>query len=48
MDKVWNTENIGKKEGTISHLTKGKYTRKDISKIATIFALTRIINDEWK
>ena len=49
MDKIFSGENLGKKKGGISFLTKGKFTRIDLTKDAFIMALTSHINgDMWR
>lgn len=49
MDKLFNVENIGAREGGVSLLTKGEITRYDLSRDAFIMALIPHINNEkWK
>jgi inosine/xanthosine triphosphatase len=46
VDYLFSTENIGDKTGFISILTKGVVVRSELSKLATLMALTRILNKE--
>ena len=48
-DKLFNTNQIGKKQGTISMLTNWVYSRGDLTEQAFVMALTKFINGEkWR
>ena len=46
VDYLFSTENIGDKTGFISILTKGVVVRSELSKLATLMALTKILNKD--
>lgn len=49
VDKLFNEENLGQKNGVINILTKGEITRTDLNKNAIIMALTTFINGtDWR
>lgn len=49
MDKIFNENNLGKKKGGISFLTKDDVTRIDLTRSAFVMALTKHINGEiWR
>jgi len=48
-DKLFNTNEIGQKQGTISMLTKDVYAREDLTEQAFVMALTKFVNGEiWR